>query len=271
MIFRPSDNITTWVLTPWIYRTLLKSFLVRDIKGRFSGSVVGIGWSVLTPLANMLIYIFIFSVVLKIRIGIEDTGTDQFVVFLLSGLLPWLAFSEAVNRSPSLLLENANLITKVSFPVAVLPYAGGLSPFLLNGIGLVLFLGFLIFLGYFHLSWIWLPVIVTLHFLFTLGLVALLSAVSVFFRDMGQIVALIVSLWFYLTPILYPVSMIPEAYRSWIMLNPAWPFIDLYRQALLLHDVSILSVCISAFIGIGVFALGGWFFMRSRSAFGDVL
>ena len=228
-------------------------------------------WSLLTPLANLLIYIFVFSVILKIRLKPMETGTDSFAVFFLAGMLPWLAFSEALSTATDVFLGRANLITKVAFPLEVLPLTGTVVPFFLQGLGFVMFLGYLIFKGYFHIGWLWLPVVIVVHMAFTLGLVILISSLSVFLRDIKQFIGTALTLWFFLTPIIYPLSMVPEKFRWMIKLNPMYPFIELYHQVLLHHGITwgllghATGLASISFLGAVLF------FGRSKRAFADVL
>jgi lipopolysaccharide transport system permease protein len=263
--------IRRWVEVPFRFRTLFWGFVSNDIRGRFAGSVGGFIWSLLTPLANLVIYIFVFSVILEIRLKPMETGTDSFAVFFLSGMLPWLAFSEALNDATNLFLEKASLITKVSFPLELLPLTGVIVPFFLNGLGFIMFLGYLILKGYVHVGWFWLPVVVCAHMTFTLGLIILISSLTVFLRDVKQFIGIVVSLWFFLTPIIYPLSMVPEAYR-WIMsLNPLYPFIELYHQVLLRGTLSGPMLGCAIGLSVLVFAAAILFFERSKYAFADVL
>ncbi len=264
-------RIKQWIVAPIIYRSLFRGFIQQELQGRYAGSMGGLIWSVLTPLSTILIYIYVFSVIMKIRILSVETGTDQFVIYLLTGLFPWMAFSEALSRSTSLLLDKAALITKVSFPVEILPAVGTASPFILNGIGFGVFLLYLIIEGYFHVFWLLLPVVIITHMLFTAGLVAFLSAICIFVRDIQQVVGVLVSVWFFLTPIIYPISLVPEGFKQWVILNPMYVFIELYRHILLQHNLPVeLALAAVALSGVS-FIGGGWFFIRIKHSFGDVL
>jgi lipopolysaccharide transport system permease protein len=263
--------VREWLTSPFIFRSLIKGFVRQDILGRFAGSMGGLFWTVLTPLANIVIFWFVFSTIFRARISIEEVGTDSFFIYLLSGLIPWMAFSEAVGRSTTLLLDKTSIITKVSFPVQVLPYAGVMVPFILNGVSMVIFLIYLSFKGYAHISWLWLPVVTLLFFALTMGLCAFLSAVSVFLRDIQQMIAVVISLWFYLTPIIYPLSLVPEAYRKWFSVNFVAVFVELFREILLRHEISVPSLSLAFVLSAVFFLSGGYFFMRIRHAFGDVL
>jgi lipopolysaccharide transport system permease protein len=262
---------TKWIKTPFLHKTLFWGFVNQEIKGRYAGSMGGLLWSLITPMANMFIFIFVFSVVFKIRLKPVETGTDSFVAFLLAGLLPWIAFSEAVSSSTGMFLGKANLITKVAFPLELVPTSGILVTFILNGLGFVLFLFYLIFEGYCNLTWLILPVITAVFMVFTLGVVVLIASLSVFIRDIQQVLASVLTLWMYLTPILYPIQMVPESLRFFMEINPVNPFIELYHQVLLQHVISVDLLGRALGFAMISFIAGVWFYNKSRNAFADVL
>ena len=188
------------------------------------------------------------------------------------GYLPWFAFADAVGRSTSLLLEKAPLITKVVFPVQIIPVVGTLVPYLTHVIGFVLLLLYLAAQGYLTVLWVFLPVVFFLQFLFTMGIVAILSALCVFLRDLQQLVALGVMIWFFLTPIIYPISMISDpAIQNLFLLNPMHSFVNFYRELILLGEFSMINFQIIVPVSLLSYLLGGWVFMRIKQAFGDVL
>ncbi|MFH0994561.1 MAG: ABC transporter permease [Pseudomonadota bacterium] len=254
-----------------MHKTLFWGFVNQEFKGKYAGSMGGLLWSVITPLANLLIFIFVFSVVFSIRMKPIETGTDSFVVFLLTGLLPWIAFSDALASSTGMFVGKANLITKVAFPLELVPSAGILVTFMLNGIGFILLLIYLTFEGYCHLAWLYLPIVTVVFMVFTLGLVVLIASLSVFIRDIQQIMASILTLWLYLTPILYPNQMVPESLRFILDINPVNPFIELYHQVLLQHVFSFELFGYAAGFAAISFIAGVWFYNKSRNAFADVL
>jgi lipopolysaccharide transport system permease protein len=219
----------------------------------------------------MLIYIFVFSLVLRIRLRPMETGTDSFAIYLLAGLLPWMAFSEALAQATGVFQGKANLITRVVFPLEILPMASVLVPFFLNGLGFALYLGYLIIKGYTHIAWLWLPAVIGVHIVFTLGLVILISSLSVFVRDIQQAMGIILSLWLYLTPIIYPIAMVPERFISIIRLNPMYPFIELYHRILLQHSFSWGLFGYAGLLAILSFSGSTLFFGRAKYAFADVL
>lgn len=260
-----------WVDVPLRFRTLLWGFMRNEIRGRFTDSVFGFAWSVVTPLATLLTYLYVFSVIFQVRVKPDETGTDNFVLFFLAGMLPWAAFSEAVGRSSEVFLGRANLISKVAFPLEVLPVADVCAVFSLHAIGYSLFMIYLAFEGYAGWNWILLPGAILIHMLFTLGIVILVGSWCVFLRDVRQILGLLLTLWFFMTPIIYPPSMVPEGLRWLTDVNPMLPFVDLYREILLREDLSwgLFGYC--GGLSFLAFSAGALFFGRSRNAFADVL
>ena len=263
--------IQQWVLTPIKEYRLFNNFVRQGFTGQFAGSVAGFLWLFITPIVHIIIYSFVFRYVFGIRTPTEY-GQASFVIFMMVGYLPWFAFADALGKAPGLLLEKAPLITKVMFPVNVLPLAGTIVPYLTHSIGFGLLLGYLALTGYFSLLWIWIPLVFFLQLLFTLGLVAILSAFCVFLRDLQHLVALIITSWFFLTPIVYPISIIEnEAVRKLFYLNPMHSFVDFYRQIILVGEVPTLNLQIIVIVSLVSYLVGGWTFMRIKHAFGDVL
>lgn len=259
-----------WLFAPITHYRLFHNFVRQDFTGQFAGSLGGKLWLFITPVVNILIYSFVFSVVFRAAIP-EEYGNTPFVVFLMMGYLPWYAFGDAMGRASGLLLEKAPLITKVMFPVQIIPAVGTLVPYMVHGIALLLFLAYLAIKGYFSLMWLWLPVVFFFQFLFTMGLVAMLSALCVFLRDLQQIVSLTLTAWFFLTPIVYPTSLIPLAYQPMLMFNPMHSFVQMYRELVLLGHFPMTNFQIIVPVSLLTYCLGGWLFMRIRHAFGDVL
>ena len=181
--------LSQWLRAPFTHYRLFHNFVRQDFTGQFAGSLGGKLWLFVTPIVNILIYSFMFSVVFRAPMPAEYDGIP-FVVFMMMGYLPWFAFADAVGRASTMLLEKAPLITKVMFPVQIIPAVGTLVPYMVHGIALGLFLFYLALQSYFSLLWLWLPLIFLFQFLFTMGLVAILSALCVFLRDVQQIVAL---------------------------------------------------------------------------------
>jgi lipopolysaccharide transport system permease protein len=180
-------------------------------------------------------------------------------------------FAESLSRSTVVLIENANLITKVYFPVALLPIGAVIASFVINGIGYACFLFVLASFGFFDLSWSYLLYLILLQLLFAWGLANLLSALCVFIRDIKEILAIVLMVWFYATPIVYPASMLPEVFRFAMEFNPMWGFVELYRQVVLGLPLDFGQVFYITLVSFLVYGFGTWFFMRAKKAFGDVL
>ncbi len=253
------------------HASLLKGFVGREIRGRFAGSVAGIGWTLIHPLALIGIYTFVFSIVMRVNVTQEETGTDNFLIFFLTGLLPWLIFSDSIARATGSLIGNADLITKVVFPVELLPTSAMIAGTVTNGIGFVLLLGYLAFTGYANPYWVFLLPLFAAHMVFTWGVSLFLSALCVFIRDIQELVGLVLMVWFFSTPIIYPVSFVPEWVRDYIMYNPMAILILAYRNVILQHQIYLSDCLLFCLVSFIFFALGSWFFMRAKPAFGDVL
>lgn len=253
------------------HRSLLKGFVSKEIRGRFAGSMAGMAWTLIHPLALIAVYTFVFSVVLRISVTQEETGTDNFIIFFLAGMLPWLIFSDSLIRATGSLTGNSQLITKVVFPVELLPGSSVVAATITHGIGLALFLGYLALTGHANTHWIFIFPLMLVHLVFTWGLALFLSALCVFIRDVQELVGIVIMVWFFTTPILYPVSFVPEWVREFILYNPMAILILSYRDIVLLHRFYPSDFLILSFIACACFLLGSWFFMRAKPAFGDVL
>lgn len=263
--------IKEWIRSPFDHFRLFNNFARQDFFSQFTASIGGFTWLFITPIVYIIIYSFVFGYVFNLR-AVTEFGEAQFVIFMMIGYLPWFAFAEALSKSPSLLLDKAGLITKVMFPVQLLPIVGTVVPYLTHVMGFGMLLLYLLMQGYFSVLWLWLPVIFFLQFLFTMGLVSIVSAFCVFLRDLQQIVTLLVTIWFFLTPIIYPISLVQnESMREWFLLNPMHSFVNLYREIILLENLPLINLQIIVPVSILSYVIGGWLFMRIRHAFGDVL
>lgn len=260
-----------WISAPIANSRLTNNFTRQEFFGQFAASIGGFLWLFVTPIVHILVYTFVFSYVFQMRPP-EGFGETQFVIFLMIGYLPWFAFADSMSKSTGLLIEQAPLITKVMFPVQIIPFVGTLVPYLTHVIGFGLLLLYLATQGYLSSAWVIIPFVYFFQFLFTLGLVAILSSLCVFLRDLQQIVALVVMIWFFLTPIIYPISMIQnETVRDLFLLNPMHSFVNIYREVILLGEVSLVNLQIIIPVSLLSYFFGGWLFMRIKHAFGDVL
>ncbi|HXE76458.1 MAG TPA: ABC transporter permease [Candidatus Xenobia bacterium] len=253
-------------------RRLLWAMAVRDMMGRYKGTLGGALWAVLNPLLMIITYTFLFSSILKVRFGPQGSLTD-FAFYFIAGFLPWLAFSDPVVRSQSVIVENSNFVKRVVFPIEILPANLVLSAFLTNLIGLGLFLLARLLFGHMLPAIVLLlPLVMLCHLAFTLGLAWFLASAGVFLRDIGQVVSVLLTLWFFLTPICYPEASLTPDLRALLAFNPFFHIVRAYR--LLLLEGTLLPVETAvALLGFSlpVFFFGAAWFWKTRKAFADVL
>jgi len=248
---------------------LLRELVKRDFQGRYAGSALGLVWSFLQPLWMLLLFTFVFSTVMKISLAGARTG--HFAVFLFSGLLPWMAVQEGVSRASTAVTDNSSLVKKLRFPAEILVVAVVLAALLHEAIAALIFLGVLGFLG--ELAWGGLPLLllaVPLQLALTLGLGLLLGAVNVFFRDIAQVLGMVFTGWFYLTPIVYPAAAVPARFRGWIALNPLTALVELYRQSFLGGAPALVPGTGALALAAAVLLCAGFLlFRRLKAAFVD--
>lgn len=253
-------------------REAIGSFVRRDLKGRYAGSLMGVFWSVVHPLTLLLLYSFVFSIAIRIPLPPEE-GTPYFAFFLASGLFPWIGFQEAVGRSATAITDHAHLIKRAAFPSEILPVYLVVSGFLHQVIALALLVVVMSLAGQpLHLTALGLAGVFLLQLLWTCGLAWFVAAATVFFRDLQQLVSVGLTLWFFLTPIAYPASILPEGYRWILSVNPIYHLIESYRSLLLRGEWpswegALFFAVASAF----VFWAGGAFFRRVKHEFADLV
>lgn len=204
----------------WGYRGFVVGSVKREFQAKYLNSLLGAGWAVLNPLAMIIVYTVIFSQVMQSRLpGVSNTF--GYSIFLCAGVLTWGLFSEIVLRGTNVFLEHANLIKKLNFPRICLPAIVLVSALLNFAIIFGLFVGFLLLSGNFP-GWVFLkllPVLATVVVLAT-GLGVVFGVLNVFFRDVGQFVGVFLQFWFWFTPIVYPLAILPDWARKWVLLNP---------------------------------------------------
>jgi len=212
--------------TLFSHREILKNLVLRNLRVRYKGSILGFIWAFLNPLLMMLILYIVFTKIMKMRI-------PQYPLFLLSALLPWTFFASSLTDSAHSIIDNANLVKKVSFPRAILPISYVSSNFINLLFGFSIAVPVLIIFRIQYLKFIYfLPLILIIHFIFTAGLALFFSCGNVYFRDVGHILNIMLIFWFYLTPVFYPVEMIPPKFYHIYLLNPMALIITMYRNVL---------------------------------------
>lgn len=248
---------------------LLTELVKRDFQGRYAGSLLGILWPFLLPLWQLVLFSFVFSTVMKISMVGERTGS--FGIFLFAGLLPWMAVNEGVSRSATAVTDNADLVRHSRFRSEVLVLTVVLGGVIQQAIAAAVFAVILAFRGELTLGCLPLVLLaLPLQVAITLGLGLIVCCAHTLFRDVAQVVGLVMMGWFYLTPIVYPLSLVPERFQGWLRWNPLTALVGLYRQAFLggggdwLAGVLWLTAVAVVLLGAG---LG--LFRRLQSTFAD--
>lgn len=255
------------------HRALIWQLSKREIVGRYKGSVGGILWSFINPLIMLTIYTFIFSVVFQARWGIESSNKIDFALILFAGLIPYQLFAECITKAPSIILNNVNYVKKIVFPLEILPWVqliAGLFHMLISLVVLILFWGF--FHHQFHWTVVLVPLVNLPLICFVLGLMWFLASIAVFFRDIIQTLSMITLAFLFLSPVFYPIAIIPEPYQSLIQLNPLSLILEQNRQVILWGILPNWSALLNN-LGIALlFATGGFYwFQKTSSTFADVL
>jgi len=254
-------------------RNLIWQFARREVLGRYRGSVLGVSWSVLTPMAMLAVYTLVFRHIFKAKWpGVED-GNMSFALNLFAGLLVFNWAAEFLSRAPRLVAEQPNLVTKVVFPLQVLPWSALLSSFFHVLVSCLVWLaGCLLFGQGVHASWLALPLVFLALVPTLLGLCWALSALGVYFRDLSEIVGLFMGMFLFLTPVFFPLSVLPDFLQGWVAFNPLAVPIEALRSIGLMGVWPNFAALVQLFVVGCVLALGGaWLFETSRKGFADVL
>jgi ABC-type polysaccharide/polyol phosphate export permease len=283
-------------------RRLLKDFIGRDLKARYVGSAMGFFWSVVFPIINLFVYMFVFRMILNSRFQ-DDASDTNVAIWMLAGITVWAAFGESLSRCTNCLVENANLIQKVVFPSELLPAYLTVSSLINMCIGLPIVLLGTIYFTYIspeelvevaslaqdvHIkepdpktmglgaSIVLLPVLMLLQAVFTMGLSYFLSAFNLFVRDTYHVIGVLVTVWMFSTPIFYPAIMVEQGRDgafAWILdVNPMHWLISSYRDLLVFGDwPDALPLVRFGVVALLLFVVGSTFFMRQKRQFPDLL
>ncbi len=251
---------------------LILSLTKRELAARYRGSVLGFFWAVLTPVVMIAIFTIIFAGIFKARFGAGSSQWD-YALYLFCGLLPWNAFQESLQLSSNTIVAHSNLVKRVVFPLETLPVSLSLAAVANQLFGTIaLILAAILFRGELHGTIVFLPLLVIPQLFATFGAAWLVASLGVFVRDIVQGITLLLMAWMYLTPIIYPESLVPERYRGIVNLNPFTPLIRNYRRIILdgsFPDWRGLAYFVT--FAIVSFLLGYWWFARSRKNFADVI
>lgn len=266
---RPSRGLLHLDLAAlWQYRELIYILVWRDVKVRYKQTLLGAGWAMFQPLATMLIFTAVFSYAGKIA-----SDGVPYPIFLYAGLLPWFYVSQALSRSATSLVGEAPLISKVYFPRLILPLSATIAPLLDLLLAFIVFLGLMTWFGAIP-SWrmLTLPLFAGLAFLIALSGGVWLSAMHVRYRDVGHVIPMLVQLWMFVSPVIYPVSAVPESWRLLYALNPVVCVIQGFRWALLPGFEVDFAVFLPSLVIVAVVLVGGLIYFRSMErTFADVI
>lgn len=252
--------------------SLINTLTRREIAARYKGSVLGIVWAVLTPVVTIATFTLIFAGIFGARFGASG-GVWEFSLYLFCGLLPWGAFAEAVQASSLKIVSQANLVKRVIFPLEILPVAQTLASLANQLFGTIaLIIMSVIIQRTLHPTILWLPLLIAPQLLLTFGAAWLVASLGVFLRDIVQGIALLLMVWMYLTPIIYPEAVVPERFRPFIDANPFTHLIRSYRN-IMLEGTAPDWRGLAYFTGFALiaFIFGYWWFARTRKNFADVI
>ncbi len=258
---------------PLKHRHLLKQLTRRGVLARYRGSVLGAAWSLLTPLLMLAVYTFVFSVVFKAKWDHPQAADANFGVILFSGMIVHALFAEPMVVAASSIINNANYVKKVVFPLHILAWSTVLTTSFQAVISMVVLLIFMLVSGTpIHWTIVWLPVVLFPMLLMALGVAWLLSSTTVYLRDIGQLVGILATILLFVSPVFYPVERLPSMWQSLIYLNPISLIVDQVRRVVIYGlNPEWLPLLIYTLIAWAIAWLGLIWFQRLRSGFADVL
>lgn len=254
-------------------RRIILPLTKREISGRYQGSLLGLFWSFLNPLIMLLVYTFVFSVIFKAKWGSGSESRVEFAIILFIGLIIYNVFAEVTLRSPSLINSNVNFVKKVVFPIQILPIiALGTTIFHTAISFFVWVIAYAIFFGIPHYTIIYFPLILLPLCLFTLGFSWFLASLGVYLRDLNQVIGLFTTVLMFLSPIFYPITVLPPVFQKILYLNPLTFLIGEARNVLMWGNSPDWSILFLATITSAIIAcLGLVWFEKTKSGFADVL
>ena len=246
------------------YRELLKSNVKKEIRGKYKGSFLGVLWSFLNPLLQVLVYAIVFPYIMRVQ-------TENYLQYLITGMIPWIFFSVTLIQGTTSIRMNAPIIKKVYFPREILPISVVLSGLVNFFISCIIVLIFCL-LGGISISWylLFLPLVSIIQFVLILGLTFILSAINIYVKDIEYIIQFIINMLFYATPVLYQTTLFPENIRWILYLNPMTELIDLYRNIFMYHQMPELSSLVYLLIvSLLIFSIGILTFRKLEKGFAE--
>jgi lipopolysaccharide transport system permease protein len=261
------------VASAWRNRSLIVQMTVREVAGRYRGSMMGLLWSFFHPVLLLAVYTFVFSVVFKARWSTQGESRSEFALVLFAGLLVFNLFAECVNRAPSLVLSNVNYVKRVVFPLEILPWTVLGSALFHLVISLVVWLVFYVaVVGVPSPTLLLLPVVLAPLIALVMGLCWMLASLGVYLRDVAQVIGIVTTMLMFLSPVLYPASSLPEPWRALLFLNPLTLAIEQSRDVMIWGRMPQWSAwLLFAGASLACAALGFAWFQKTRRGFADVL
>lgn len=249
----------------YAYRQMLVSLVRKDLRGRYKASVLGFFWTFVNPLLQLCIYTVVFSVIMRADI-------DNFYMFLFVALVPWIFFSSSLTGGSTIVVNSQDMVKKIYFPRIVLPMSYVTSCFV-NMLFCFLVIFAVVFVTGFGVNWIamlFLPLIMLVEYILALGLAFITSACTVYLRDLEHILSLLAMAWMYMTPIVYPISMVPERLLPIFNLNPMVPIITAYRDILYYKQIPQLQTLLeAAVVGVVFVLIGSIVFEKLQRGFAE--
>lgn len=272
-IARVSGSLFAIPASLWTHRSLIRRMVVREIDARYRGSVLGIAWALISPIALLAVYTFVFTMVFQARWQADIGNRGDFALNLFTGLIVFQFFSECVSRAPRLLLENVSYIKKIVFPLEILAWVAiGAAGFSVLMNLAVLLLAHVLLSGLPPLTALLFPLVLVPLTLLTVGITWWLAATGVYLRDLGQFVNVALPILLFGSAVFYPLSAVPEPYRAWLALNPLVPIIEMGRETLLLGSIPAPGKFLAfSFLSLAVAWLGLTWFRLTRRGFADVV
>lgn len=268
MTVRPGRSLLALLAMIWQYRRILRATTFVELRKKFAGSALGSLWLVLHPLCFLLIYLFLFLVVFKVRF--PDMSELGYVVYVFAGLVPFIALMEATTVGAVAIRQNIHLVKNVIVPIELIPVRTVLMVLAAEGVGLAVIVVLLLIDGSLSANVIWLPVVVVLQLAFMLGLVLLLAALGVMMPDLGYATNLVMIFLMFVTPIGFRPEALPAAAQPLVWLNPVYYLIDSFRSSLIAgYGPNWTAVGIFAVLSIASAICGAAFFRRFKSVIVD--
>lgn len=251
----------------YAYREMIISTVKKELEAKYKGSALGFLWTFINPLLQLVVYTIIFSIIMR-------AGIEKFYLYLFIGLIPWIFFSTSVAGGSVSVVSQENLIKKIYFPRQVLPISYIIAAFVNMLLTFIVIFAVLLLSGWginFGVLW-YLPVIMVVELLLAMGIGLLVSALTVYFRDLEHILGILMMAWMYLTPIMYTIDMVPENLRRFINLNPMTPVIQAYKDILYYKQAPHMTTLLQALIlGVVFLIIGNFVFYKLEPNFVEEL